>query len=148
MSKFPILTSISGSSGCGYGSERHLVTRNELPLFPGAAVTSCYSCYYHTLHYHIACLSVVGKSQIESPKANLKSLYFKSQIWEGKSQISNRRHPNQIKSPNFKSQIFSKSPKTDLLPQKIRRTTMQLIEKVVIFDGNLVFMWPYDYNTQ
>ena len=81
------------------------------------------------------------KSNAESPTPNLKSLDLKSQIWEDKSRISNREQPNQIESPSFKSQMFSKYPKTYLLPQKIRWTTMPLMSKSHIFDANLVFMW-------
>jgi len=47
----------------------------------------------------------------------------------GKSQLSNLEDPNKTKSPDLKSQIFSKSPKTYLLPQKIRQTTMQLMSE-------------------
>ena len=94
------------------------------------------------------CRPVVGKSQIESRTQNLKSSDFKSQIWEGKSQISNLEDPNQIKSPDVKFQIFSKSPKTYLLLQKIRRITMQLMSKSYRIWCYLVFIWPSDNNTR
>jgi len=52
--------------------------------------------YIHCCHALTFATASGGQSQLKSPTTNLKSLDFKSQIWEGKSQ---RPKSNQITNP-------------------------------------------------
>ena len=93
---------------------------------------------HYTITLHVYQWWANPKSNPQKQILNLCTSNPKSEKANPKSQIADTQIKSNLQTLNPKS--FPNLPKTYLLPQKIRRTTMQLIEKVVIFDGNLVFM--------